>query len=90
MHNTFAPLEKQNESAQRSLLFSLVEPQVGLEPFAKLRFPIIYAFLEQKKWSRKSDLNRRPAAYKAAALPTELLRRSVIISYFYVIMKSWI
>ena len=38
-------------------------------------------------WSRKSDLNRRPAAYKAAALPTELLRRKVIISYFCVIMK---
>ena len=26
------------------------------------------------RWSRKSDLNRRPADYESAALPTELLR----------------
>ena len=28
----------------------------------------------KKRWSRKSDSNRRPADYESAALPTELLR----------------
>ena len=30
-------------------------------------------------WSRKSDLNRRPADYESAALPTELLRPAPLI-----------
>ena len=48
-------------------------------------------FLMTKKWSRKSDLNRRPAAYKAAALPTELLRRnSYILNYFFVFGKIFL
>ena len=29
-----------------------------------------------EEWSRRTDLNRRPADYESAALPTELLRRS--------------
>ena len=40
-------------------------------------------------WSRKSDLNRRPAAYKAAALPTELLRLITLRAslLFYMILR---
>ena len=38
-------------------------------------------------WSRESDLNRRPAAYKAAALPAELSRHM----YYYniVLFFGW-
>ena len=35
------------------------------------------------KWSRESDLNRRPAAYKAAALPTELSRLVFLVYHYY-------
>ena len=31
--------------------------------------------VEVERWSRRSDLNRRPAVYETAALPTELHRR---------------
>lgn len=31
--------------------------------------------LEVEKWCPKTDSNRRPTAYKAVALPTELLRQ---------------
>ena len=34
----------------------------------------------RKKWSHSEDLNPRPAAYKAAALPTELLWRMAVCS----------
>ena len=37
--------------------------------------PNIYFLL--KSWSRKSDLNRWPAVYKTAALPTELFRPAI-------------
>ena len=38
-----------------------------------------FFLLAMYSWSRKSDLNWWPAAYKAAALPTELLRRNACI-----------
>ncbi len=34
-----------------------------------------YTYITLKCWSLRSDSNRRPAVYKTAALPTELLRR---------------
>ena len=39
------------------------------------RFGISPAYFSRKKWSRKTDLNRRPAVYKTAALPAELFRQ---------------
>ena len=44
------------------------------------------SFLFSLGWSRESDLNRRPAAYKAAALPAELSRREIIIARFEVFL----
>ncbi len=41
--------------------------------------PVILTVLKKQKWSRVSDLNWRPAAYKAAALPTELTRLNNLI-----------
>ena len=38
-------------------------------------------------WSREPGLNWRPAAYKAAALPTELSRRFLILSFFLIRIK---
>lgn len=38
-------------------------------------------FFNFLSWSRVSGLNRRPAAYKAAALPAELTRHEIIISH---------
>ena len=35
------------------------------------------AAIEVERWSRRSDLNRRPADYESAALPTELRRHGV-------------
>ena len=43
-----------------------------------------------KKWSQQTDSNRRPAAYKAAALPTELCWQSneVLLFYFTPLCQS--
>jgi hypothetical protein len=45
-----------------------------------LQSPVFDRFtIPAKKWSRRQDLNLRPAVYKTAALPTELHRH---ICYF--------
>ena len=46
-------------------------------PAARVRPPDL--FLLVRAWSRGSDSNRRPTAYKAVALPTELHRRAPLI-----------
>ena len=38
-------------------------------------WPLWYLPAANLSWSLRSDSNRRPAVYKTAALPTELLRR---------------
>ena len=61
-----------------SCLLFLVEPR-ALRTLAPLEITRKKAsfFLAIFSWSRESDLNRRPAAYKAAALPAELSRRNI-------------
>ena len=49
--------------------------------------PILAQIMKCVKWSRLSDLDRRPAAYKAIALPAELSRHENIIDYFNVFWK---
>ena len=41
-------------------------------------------------WSRESDLNRRPAAYKAATLPAELSRHLIYYSIFFAFLSNLI
>ncbi len=40
--------------------------------------------------SQRPDLNRRPAVYETAALPTELRWRAVIVFTFAVIVKQMV
>src|SRR5262245_40593119 len=62
----------------RSVNFAnmLEGPTQHRDPSAPQNPSATRALLLRKNWSRRSDLNRRPADYESAALPTELRRHS--------------
>lgn len=63
------------------LFFLLVEPRVQKHTCTTSSNSLkSKLFTNFHPWSRVSALPRRPAAYKAAALLTELTRRLVLIS----------
>ncbi len=81
--STVCSTRKTKYGRKRPILFLLVEPTVGLEPFAPwaASVPNSVSVSGAKKWSRLSGLNRRPTVYKTVALPAELSRQMYVIYY---------
>ena len=66
------------------LIFLLVEPRVQKHTCTTSSNSLkSKLFTNFHPWSRVSALPRRPAAYKAAALLTELTRRTISTVLFY-------
>ena len=66
------------------LFFLLVEPRVQKHTCTTSSYSLkSKLFTNFHPWSRVSALPRRPAAYKAAALLTELTRRTLSTVLFY-------
>jgi hypothetical protein len=59
-----------------SFAYAQTEPKTGVEPatFPTLQSGCTTLLLPMLKLSRRLESNQRPADYKSAALPTELLR----------------
>jgi hypothetical protein len=54
-----------NQAQQSTLVWGSVEPGLVGQP----TIPMVRFWRSQRNWCPQSDLNRRPTAYKAVALP---------------------
>ena len=78
-------IRRNKNTSLRSALFILKDKiieQVLNFTFQKNNRVRLNSIIYFSSWSRVSALPRRPAAYKAAALLTELTRRFVLIGTF--------